>query len=88
MLLKLANCISLFDTYACLHHVQTPIRKGGDLLVTVTSDNKHTIHVWRWMIGPDKFVKASYIPGWCYGPEKKLMDLQAAGMHYVNNNSN
>jgi predicted RNA binding protein with dsRBD fold (UPF0201 family) len=27
---------------------------GGEILVTVTADDKHTVHVWRWMIPEDK----------------------------------
>lgn len=56
--------------------------QGGDILITVTSDNAHTIHVWRWMNSRDKFCKAVYIPGWFYGPSKKLDDLKAANMFF------
>lgn len=56
--------------------------QGGDILLSVTSDNQHTIYVWRWMTQQDKFCKATYIPGWYYGPEKKLQDLQSAGLFY------
>ena len=27
---------------------------GGEILITVTADDKHTVHVWRWMIPDDK----------------------------------
>lgn len=27
---------------------------GGDILVTVTADDKHSVHVWRWMIPDNK----------------------------------
>lgn len=55
---------------------------GGEILVTVTSENRHTIHIWKWMIPEDKFCKATFIPGWCFGPEKKLADLEAHGLCY------
>eukprot|EP01025_Chloroclados_australasicus_P013810 TRINITY_DN16465_c1_g1_i8.p5 TRINITY_DN16465_c1_g1~~TRINITY_DN16465_c1_g1_i8.p5 ORF type:complete len:195 (-),score=28.34 TRINITY_DN16465_c1_g1_i8:666-1250(-) len=32
----------------------------------------------------DKYAKAYYIPGWFYGPEKKLWDLKASGLFYKN----
>ena len=31
-----------------------PDKLGGDILVTVTADDKHSVHVWRWMIPEDK----------------------------------
>ena len=31
---------------------------GGDLLVTVTSDDRHTVHIWRWMTQGNKYIKA------------------------------
>ncbi|GIL75046.1 hypothetical protein Vretifemale_4865, partial [Volvox reticuliferus] len=52
--------------------------KGGDLLLTVTSDDKHSIHVWRWLPHSNKYINAQYIPGWCLGPEKKIRPLRAA----------
>lgn len=61
---------------------ETPKGIGGDILVTVTSDNKHTVHIWKWMTHDDKFCKATYIPGWSLGPEKKLKDLESKGLFY------
>lgn len=58
---------------------QDPGRVGGDLLITVTSDDKHTIHVWRWMVHENKYFKAVYIPGWSIGPEKKFKELEDKG---------
>ena len=34
------------------------------------------------MTARDQFCKAAFIPGWCYGPDKKLGDLGAAGMFF------
>jgi len=59
-------------------------RQGGDLLITVTSDDKHTIHIWRWMNSDDKFCKAVNVPGWFYGPHKKLEMIKQAGIRYRN----
>ncbi|KAK9820398.1 hypothetical protein WJX72_009942 [[Myrmecia] bisecta] len=56
--------------------------EGGEILVTVTCDLRHSIHIWRWMKNADPLFKATYIPGWYYGPEKKLADLTAHGLHY------
>ncbi|CAD7702032.1 unnamed protein product [Ostreobium quekettii] len=56
--------------------------KGGDLLVTVTSDDHHTIHIWSWMNRDNKLCKATHLPGWFYGPEKKLNFLTAQGLFY------
>ena len=59
-----------------------PPRQGGEILITVASDNRHTIYLWKWMTARDQFCKAVYIPGWCFGPDKKLGDLGAAGMFF------
>jgi hypothetical protein len=56
------------------HHPPRPRLRGRQ----VTSDDKHTIHVWRWMPHSNKYVNAHYIPGWCLGPEKKIRPLRAA----------
>ena len=32
-------------------------KRGGDILVTITADDKHTIHLWRWMNPADKYCK-------------------------------
>ncbi|GFH16041.1 WD_REPEATS_REGION domain-containing protein [Haematococcus lacustris] len=32
---------------------------GGDIFVSVTSDDRHTLHIWRWMKGSDPFCKVS-----------------------------
>lgn len=38
--------------------------KGGDILVTITGDDKHTIHVWKWMAdGLKPLHKQVYLPG-------------------------
>lgn len=58
--------------------------RGGELLVTVTADNKHTIYVWNWMLHQNPLFKSTYVPGWYYGPEKQLPRLEATGMAYVN----
>ncbi|GLC70429.1 hypothetical protein PLESTF_000972700 [Pleodorina starrii] len=52
--------------------------KGGDLLLTVTSDDKHSIHVWRWLPHSNKYINAHYIPGWYLGPDKKIRPLRTA----------
>ncbi|KXZ48848.1 hypothetical protein GPECTOR_25g433 [Gonium pectorale] len=57
--------------------------KGGELLLTVTSDDKHTIHVWRWLPHSDKYINAHYIPGWCLGPEKKMTPQMKQEMFYT-----
>jgi hypothetical protein len=62
-----------------MRDAQDPKRLGGSVVCTVTSDDRHTIHLWHWMTQEDAFCKTMYIPGWCYGPDKKLRDLQAAG---------
>ncbi|KAG2496899.1 hypothetical protein HYH03_004906 [Edaphochlamys debaryana] len=59
--------------------------KGGELLLTVTSDDKHTIHVWRWLPHHNKFINAHYIPGWYLGPEKKILPLKSTGEMYYHN---
>ncbi|KAG2428966.1 hypothetical protein HXX76_011210 [Chlamydomonas incerta] len=56
--------------------------KGGDLLLTVTSDDRHLIHVWRWMPHSNKYINAHYIPGWFMGPEKKITPLRMKGDVY------
>ncbi len=35
----------------------TADKQGGDILLTITSDDKHTIHLWKWMNNEDKFCK-------------------------------
>jgi hypothetical protein len=68
-------------------------KRGGELLIAITSDNKHTVHIWRWMIAsetvssPDDkvaraFFKALIIPSWHYGPEKKLPALKREHKFY------
>eukprot|EP00200_Dunaliella_tertiolecta_P007628 CAMPEP_0202381592 /NCGR_PEP_ID=MMETSP1127-20130417/37027_1 /ASSEMBLY_ACC=CAM_ASM_000462 /TAXON_ID=3047 /ORGANISM="Dunaliella tertiolecta, Strain CCMP1320" /LENGTH=1435 /DNA_ID=CAMNT_0048980603 /DNA_START=339 /DNA_END=4646 /DNA_ORIENTATION=+ len=55
-----------------------PNKKGGDLLVTITADDRHTIHLWQWMKPADKYCKSVNIPGWFLGPHKKLEYIRAA----------
>ena len=71
--------------------------KEGGVLVTVTTDNKHTVHVWRWWPAGHGAVsgdgslnegsvllhRAHYIPGWYWAPEKKVDGLAAAGTYYL-----
>ncbi|KAJ9507961.1 hypothetical protein QJQ45_021288 [Haematococcus lacustris] len=81
---------------------------GGDIFVSVTSDDRHTLHIWRWMKGSDPFCKthpyqtkisnvsfqvtsygmarmqAQNIPGWSFGPYKKLEQIRQDGEYYVN----
>ncbi|MEW5318145.1 MAG: hypothetical protein WDW38_009391 [Sanguina aurantia] len=57
-------------------------KKGGDILITVTCDDKHTIHIWNWMTLDDKYSRKQYIPGWYFGPTKKLDTLRAKGNYY------
>ncbi len=45
----------------------------------VTSDDKHTIHIWRWLPHADKYINAHYIPGWYFGPEKKVFNWKGGG---------
>jgi echinoderm microtubule-associated protein-like 5 len=70
-----------------------PDKRGGQLLITITGDNQHTVHIWRWMIpaeltqfAKDKLVyshcKAMHIPSWNYGPEKKLQELQSTYKYF------
>lgn len=61
-------------------------KTGGDVLVTVTADSKHTVHVWKWMTNENKFCRAAYIPGFYYGPTKKLESLKSAQPPYFYNN--
>lgn len=67
-------------------NIQAPdkTKRGGSLLVTITADNKHTVHVWKWMLPEDKFCKAINIPGWSFGPEKKLEVLKSQKNYYDN----
>jgi hypothetical protein len=62
-------------------------KRGGELLITISGDQQHTVHIWRWMMPAEKAASAHdkllmshcsaiYIPSWHYGPEKKLGDLQ------------
>lgn len=71
-----------------------PDRRGGELLVTISGDNQHTVHIWRWMIpaerkatARDKLIlshqKAMYIPSWHFGPEKKLPELHRSYRFFV-----
>uniref|UniRef100_A0A7R9V2C3 EML-like first beta-propeller domain-containing protein n=1 Tax=Chlamydomonas euryale TaxID=1486919 RepID=A0A7R9V2C3_9CHLO len=71
-------------TFSGNTHAVDDAKKGGSLLVTVTADNKHTVRVWRWMLNENKFCKAINIPGWCFGPEKKLEGLKAKKNYYDN----
>jgi hypothetical protein len=34
-----------------------PEKQGGDILVTITGDDRHTVHLWAWMKATDKFCK-------------------------------
>ncbi|CAG9465779.1 unnamed protein product [Pedinophyceae sp. YPF-701] len=61
-------------------------RGDGSILVTITGDNKHTVWVWRWMTHDNALFKASYIPGWCWGPEKKWGELEATGVYFRGDN--
>eukprot|EP00798_Chlamydomonas_sp_ICE-L_P017096 gene17096-23393_t len=54
-------------------------KKGGEILVTITANDKHTVHVWRWMTLDNVFARAVNIPGWKFDPEKKLPYLKANG---------
>lgn len=63
-------------------HAANDAQRGGNILVTVTADAAHTIHVWRWMRGDDKTVQCRYIPGWYIGPHKKLAELEAKQWFY------
>ncbi len=62
----------------------SPDKQGGDLLITITADDKHTIHLWKWMNHANKFYKARNIPGWYYGPDKKLGAIKNHGPLYHN----
>ena len=65
-MLLFVNCVYLCDNLCpCLFSVialcfsgnansNNPDKLGGDILVTVTADDKHSVHVWRWMIPEDK----------------------------------
>ncbi|GMH32772.1 hypothetical protein BSKO_00606 [Bryopsis sp. KO-2023] len=83
---RLDHCADDRSVIACCFsgniNATTEKGMGGDLLVTVTGDNKHTIHIWRWMTDDNEYVKATCIPGWFYGPDKKLGDLEAQGLFY------
>ena len=62
--------------------------RGGELLITISGDNKHTVHIWRWMVlaeprskRPDDMVKHAHvkaivIPSWHYGPDNRLGQSQ------------
>lgn len=39
---------------------RNPDKQGGDLMVTITADNKHTVHIWRWMKPADKYCKVRH----------------------------
>jgi hypothetical protein len=69
-------------------------RRGGELLVTISGDNQHTVHIWRWMIPAeqaktphDKLLlshcRAMYIPSWYFGPEKKLPELHRSYKYFT-----
>ncbi|KAG1659723.1 hypothetical protein FOA52_012263 [Chlamydomonas sp. UWO 241] len=62
----------------------TEEKRGGSLLITITADDKHTVRVWTWMTSEDKFCKAVAIPGWSFGPEKKLETLRSQKNYYDN----
>ncbi len=47
--------------------------------MTITGDDKHTVHVWNWMLPENKYCKAVNVPGWHFGPEKKLEWLKGEG---------
>lgn len=68
-------------------------KRGGELLITLTGDNQHTVHIWRWMVPAEmastaekkllySHCKAMYIPSWHFGPEKKLSTLQGANRYF------
>ena len=50
----------------------------GQRLVTVGSDNDHSIFIWRWMKTPKSAGNNKLVPGHAYGPEKKLAALNAS----------
>eukprot|EP00210_Caulerpa_lentillifera_P000626 g605.t1 len=63
-------------------NAKDPEEIGGSLLVSITSDDKHTVHIWKWMTNSDFFCQAKQIPGWFYGPEKKMPMLQQHGLFF------
>lgn len=64
-----------------------PDEIGGNLLISITSDDKHTVHVWKWMTNSDLFCQAKQIPGWFYGPQKKIPKLQQHGLFFEKSDS-
>lgn len=71
-----------------------PDKRGGELLITISADNHHTVHIWRWMVPAEKassaqdklllsHCKAMYIPSWHFGPEKKLQQLHAGYKYFT-----
>lgn len=51
---------------------------NGQRLVTVGSDNEHSMFLWRWMKTPKSAMNDKLVSGWSYGPEKKLSMLDAS----------
>lgn len=71
-----------------------PDCRGGELLITVSGDNQHTVHIWRWMVPAERKAssreklilshqKAMYIPSWHFGPEKRLPELHRSYRYFV-----
>lgn len=68
--------------------------RGGELLATISGDNQHTVHIWRWMLpaeqkgtAKDKLVlahqQAMYIPSWHFGPEKRLPEIHRSNKYFI-----
>ena len=53
--------------------------EGGEYLTAVNSDNGHTVRVWNWTKHGDDAVmdNAVEVPGWCFGPAKRVDGLGA-----------
>ena len=69
-------------------------KRGGELLITISADSQHTVHIWRWMVPADKVCsahdklllshcKAMYIPSWHFGPEKTLQQLHSGYKYFT-----
>ena len=69
-------------------------RKDAHCLAHHAGDDRHTVHIWRWLVPSDKvrtahdklcavhYAKAMYIPSWHFGPEKKLGELQGGQRYF------